>query len=156
MWPSYSARTTDSFSLSQLSDFYNPRTVLGWSEIITHKIKNVSSRFTCLQHRHFHFIHVISLKSFLSDYITVHVTSKLKDQYSKTNVTHFSVNLVKIKACTCFEYYVLILRSRFTNGTSYIECVLCQLAAPGLEWNGHNTHSVYQVPVVKRLLRMIK
>jgi hypothetical protein len=23
-----------------------------------------------------------------------------------------------------------------TNGTWYVECVLCQLAAPGLEWKG--------------------
>jgi hypothetical protein len=34
---------------------------------------------------------------------------------------------------TCFEHYLLILRRRYTNGTWYIACVLCQLAAPGLE-----------------------
>jgi hypothetical protein len=38
-------------------------------------------------------------------------------------------------ACTCFEHYVLILRRRRTNGTWCIACMLCQLAAPGLEWN---------------------
>jgi hypothetical protein len=30
---------------------------------------------------------------------------------------------------------LLILGRRFTNGTWYIACVLCQLAAPWLEWN---------------------
>jgi hypothetical protein len=29
---------------------------------------------------------------------------------------------------TCFEHYLLILRRRSTNGTSYIACVLCQVA----------------------------
>jgi hypothetical protein len=35
-------------------------------------------------------------------------------------------------ASTCFERYLLILRSRYTSGTWYIACVLCQLAAPEL------------------------
>src|SRR5215510_4853481 len=30
-------------------------------------------------------------------------------------------------ASTCFEHYLLILRRRYTNGTWYIACVLCQL-----------------------------
>jgi hypothetical protein len=85
------------------------------------------------------------------------------NQYSKTNVTHISFNLLRIKAsiyfkhyflilrrrytsgtwyiacvlsvgCTlCFEHYLLILRRRYTSGTWYIACVLCQLAAPGLQ-----------------------
>jgi hypothetical protein len=33
-------------------------------------------------------------------------------------------------APTCFELYLLILRRSYTNGTWYIACVLCQLAAP--------------------------
>jgi hypothetical protein len=55
-------------------------------------------------------------------------------QYSETNVTHFLFSLLRIKTSTCFEHYMLILRRRPTSGTWYIACVLCQLAAPGLEW----------------------
>jgi hypothetical protein len=34
-------------------------------------------------------------------------------------------------ASTCFERYLLILRKRYTSGTWYTACVLCQLAAAG-------------------------
>jgi hypothetical protein len=56
------------------------------------------------------------------------------DQYSKTNLTHFSFNFLRIKASTCFEHYFLILTRRYTSGTWYIACVLCQLAATDLLW----------------------
>jgi hypothetical protein len=52
----------------------------------------------------------------------------------------------ELRACTCFGHYLLILRRRYTNDTWYIACVLCQLAAPGLEWNWHNTHAISKVP----------
>jgi hypothetical protein len=39
------------------------------------------------------------------------------------------------RASKCFEHYFLILRRRYTNGIWYTACVLCQLAAPGLEWD---------------------
>jgi hypothetical protein len=58
-------------------------------------------------------------------------------------------------------------RRRFTNGTWYTACVLCLLAATrvGVERsftptqvtvNGHNTHALYQVPFLERLLKMSK
>jgi hypothetical protein len=55
-------------------------------------------------------------------------------QRNKTNVTQFLFNLLRIKALTCFEHYFLILRRRYTNGTWFIACVLCQLAAQGRKW----------------------
>jgi hypothetical protein len=39
-------------------------------------------------------------------------------------------------ASTCFEHYVLILKRRFTNGTWYTACVLCQLTAAGMGVTG--------------------
>jgi hypothetical protein len=43
----------------------------------------------------------------------------------------------------------------------HLECVLCQLAAPGLQFhsnpgtaNWHYTHAIYQVVFVQRLLEM--
>jgi hypothetical protein len=35
----------------------------------------------------------------------------------------------------CLEHYFLILRRYFTSSTLYIVCMLCQLSAPGLNWN---------------------
>jgi hypothetical protein len=73
-------------------------------------------------------------------------------QYNETNVMHFLFNLLRIKDLTCFKHYLFILRRRYTSGTWYVACVLCQLAAPGLKWNcaanWHNTHAIYQVPLV--------
>jgi hypothetical protein len=51
-------------------------------------------------------------------------------QYSETNEMHFLLNLLRIIASIYFEHYLLILGSPCTNGTWYIACVLCQLAAP--------------------------
>jgi hypothetical protein len=51
------------------------------------------------------------------------------NQYGKTNVTHFPFNLLRNKASTGFEHYLLIHRKRYTIGTWYIACVLRQLAA---------------------------
>jgi hypothetical protein len=54
-------------------------------------------------------------------------------QYSETNVMYFLFNLLKeLRASTCFEHYLLILRRCYTNDTWYIACVLCQFATPGL------------------------
>jgi hypothetical protein len=46
---------------------------------------------------------------------------------SKTNLTQFSFNLLRIKASTCFEHYLLIPRRRYRSGTWYIACVLWRL-----------------------------
>jgi hypothetical protein len=40
-----------------------------------------------------------------------------------------------------FEHYLLILRRRRTNGSWYIAGVLCQLAAPGLEFHARDIPS---------------
>jgi hypothetical protein len=45
-------------------------------------------------------------------------------QYGETNVMHFYSIYYELRACTCFEHYLLILRSYCTNGTWYIACVL--------------------------------
>jgi hypothetical protein len=54
-------------------------------------------------------------------------------QYSETNVMHYLFNLLRIKASTYFEHYLLILRRLYTNGTCSIACVLCQLAEPEMK-----------------------
>jgi hypothetical protein len=61
-------------------------------------------------------------------------------------------------ASTCFEHYLLILRRRFTNGTWYIACVLCQMAAPILmqPTDIKSMQYSYHVSLVQRLLRMSK
>jgi hypothetical protein len=51
---------------------------------------------------------------------------------------HFIFNLLRIKGLYIFRVYLLIFRRRCRNGTWYTACVLCQLAAPGLEWNTPN------------------
>jgi hypothetical protein len=54
-------------------------------------------------------------------------------QYSETNLMHFLFSLLKIQCLLCFKHYLPILRRSYTNGTSYTVCMLCQLAAAGLE-----------------------
>jgi hypothetical protein len=54
-------------------------------------------------------------------------------QYSETNVMHFLLNLLRIKGLYMFRASLAHSQERCTNGTWYIACVLCQLAAPGLE-----------------------
>jgi hypothetical protein len=39
-------------------------------------------------------------------------TCIIVNQYSKTNVTHFSFNLFRVKASACFGHYLLVLRRR--------------------------------------------
>jgi hypothetical protein len=47
-------------------------------------------------------------------------------QYSKTNVMHFSFNLLRIKSFTCFKHYLLILKRHCTSTrTQYTKCRLC-------------------------------
>jgi hypothetical protein len=53
--------------------------------------------------------------------------------WNKSDALH-SVNS-ELRSSICFEHYLLILRRRYTNGTWYIACVFCQLAATGLECN---------------------
>jgi hypothetical protein len=62
--------------------------------------------------------------------------------------TFYSIYL-ELWASTCFEHYLLILRRRYTNGTWYIVCVLCQLAATrvGVElaFQLHHIYKTYSV-----------
>jgi hypothetical protein len=52
-------------------------------------------------------------------------------QYNETYMMHFLFSVLRINASICLAHYLLILRRRYTrtNGTWYIACVLCQLAA---------------------------
>jgi hypothetical protein len=50
---------------------------------------------------------------------------------------HISFNLLRIKDLYMFRALLAHLQGRFTNGTWYIACVLCQLAAPEVEGNVH-------------------
>jgi hypothetical protein len=52
-------------------------------------------------------------------------------QYSETNVVHILFNVLRIKSSTCYEHYMLIFKRRYTNGTWYTACVVCQLVASG-------------------------
>jgi hypothetical protein len=45
-------------------------------------------------------------------------------------VEGFHSGVKGLRASTFFDHSLLILGRRFTNGTWYIACVLCQLAAP--------------------------
>jgi hypothetical protein len=52
------------------------------------------------------------------------------NQYSKTNVMHFLYSIrYEFMTSKCFEHYLFIFRKCCTNGTWYIVCVLCLLAA---------------------------
>jgi hypothetical protein len=54
-------------------------------------------------------------------------------QYSKTNVMHFLFNSLRIKGLYEFRPLLAHPQEVLHNGTWYIVCVLCQLAAPGLD-----------------------
>jgi hypothetical protein len=58
-------------------------------------------------------------------------------QYSETNVMHFLLNLSRIKGPYTFRALLNHPQEGFTNCAWYIACVLCQLAAPGMEWNSN-------------------
>jgi hypothetical protein len=82
-----------------------------------------------------------------------------KYQYNETNVMHFLFNLLRIKGLYMFQtllayrptqealnkrhlvYYVRVM----SDGCTMIGAA-----------NRHNTHAIYQVPFVERLLRMSK
>jgi hypothetical protein len=53
-------------------------------------------------------------------------------QYSGTNVMHFLFSLLRIKGLYMFRALLTHSQEVLHNGTWYIVCVLCQLAAPGL------------------------
>jgi hypothetical protein len=50
-------------------------------------------------------------------------------QYNEADVMHLDSVYLKLRASTCFAHYLPIFKRHFTNGTWYIACVLCQLAA---------------------------
>jgi hypothetical protein len=50
-----------------------------------------------------------------------------------------------LSVSTCFGHYLLILGRHCINGTWYIACVLCQLAAPGLKWKVN--HVGFTIPI---------
>jgi hypothetical protein len=58
----------------------------------------------------------------------------LRYQYSKTNVMHLLFNLFRIKGFYMFRALLAHLQQALQKRHWYIACVLCQLAAPGLEW----------------------
>jgi hypothetical protein len=47
---------------------------------------------------------------------------------------HFLFNLLRIKVLCMFRALLAHPQEALHSGTWYIACVLCQLAAPGLEW----------------------
>jgi hypothetical protein len=47
---------------------------------------------------------------------------------------HFLFNLLGIKGLYTFRASLAHPQEALTSGTWYIACVLCQLAAPGLNW----------------------
>jgi hypothetical protein len=61
---------------------------------------------------------------------------------------HFLFNLLKIKGLYMFQALLAHPQEALHNGTWYIACVLCQLAAPGAA-NRHNMHTIYQVLLVQ-------
>jgi hypothetical protein len=60
-------------------------------------------------------------------------------QYSETIATHSPLNLLSIKSLYIFRALLAhpqeaLYRRRYIGGAWHIAYVLCQLAAPGLEW----------------------
>jgi hypothetical protein len=75
--------------------------------------------------------------------------------YNETNVMHFLCNLLRIKGLYMFRTLLAHPQESLQSGTWYSACVLCPLTAPGAA-NRNNTHAIYQVPFVQRILRMSK
>jgi hypothetical protein len=84
-----------------------------------------------------------------------------KNQYRRTNVMHFSFNLLTIKGLYMFRALLaypqealhkqhLVYRVRVMSAGRH------QFHSNAGEANWHNTHAIYQVPLVQRLLRMSK
>jgi hypothetical protein len=69
-------------------------------------------------------------------------------QYSVTNVKHFSFNLLSIKGLHMFQASLAHPLEALQSGTWYIACVLCQFHCNPGAVNWHNTHTIYQVPLV--------
>jgi hypothetical protein len=59
----------------------------------------------------------------------------LNCQYNETNVMHFLFSLLTIKGLYMFGALLAHPQEALHKSTLYIACVLCQLAAPRLEWN---------------------
>jgi hypothetical protein len=86
--------------------------------------------------------------------------------YSKTNEMYFVYSIYyELTNCTCFDHFFFIFRRRCTHNTWYIAWMLCLLAVTriGVEHQFHsnpdaanwrNTHTIYQVLCVQRLLKM--
>jgi hypothetical protein len=151
-----------------LSSQYSPPTsqpVSNWMSCSDDRASQYIS-MSCSADRASHYISMSCSADRASQYISMSCSADRASQYISTVkptwCTFYSVYW-ELRVSTCFEHYLLILRRCFTSSTWYIACVLCQLAAPGLEWNSnpgaanwHNTHAIYQVPLVQRFLRMSK
>jgi hypothetical protein len=78
-----------------------------------------------------------------------------RHQYSKTNEIHFWY-LIYFELTNEQPLHVSsITWLIFRNNTWYIACVLCQLPAPGLEWNCTAMHSQQNIKFVTDMLRMV-
>jgi hypothetical protein len=69
-------------------------------------------------------------------------------QYSKTNMMHFLFSLLRVKGLYMFRALLAQLQELLHKWHWVSVCMLCQLAAPGLEWksnpgaaNWRNTHT---------------
>jgi hypothetical protein len=56
-------------------------------------------------------------------------------QYSETSIIHCLLNLLRSKSLYMFRVLLAHPQEVLHNSTWYTTCVLCQLAAPGLERN---------------------
>jgi hypothetical protein len=60
-----------------------------------------------------------------------------KYQYSVTNVMHFLFNLLTIKGLYMFRALLAHPEENLHKRHWYNVCILCHLAASGLEWNSN-------------------
>jgi hypothetical protein len=81
-------------------------------------------------------------------------------QYCETNVMHFLFSLLRIKGLYMFPALLAHPQEALHSGTWYTACVLS--VGCSQDWSGtgaanwHNTHAIYQVLFVYRLLRISK
>jgi hypothetical protein len=68
-------------------------------------------------------------------------------QYSETNMMHFLFNLLRIKGLYMFRALLAHPQEALHKHVCYVSWLHHPVAA-----NWHNTHAIYQVPLVKRLL----
>jgi hypothetical protein len=70
-----------------------------------------------------------------------------EDQYSETNLMHFLFGLLRIKGLHMFG--PLLAHPQALHKRHQFHCIIGAA-------NSYNTHAMYQVPFVRRLLRMSK